>query len=283
MSWSLQRLPKAIRPSDTVSVLRLYGAIGMSTPFGRSLTDEALAPIIERAFEPKRLKAVALSINSPGGSPVQSALIAARIRRLAKEKEVPVIAFCEDVAASGGYWLACAADEIFADANAIIGSIGVVSAGFGLQEAIARIGVERRVHTAGGRKTLLDPFRPEDPDDVARLKELQRGIHDNFIAHVRGARGDRLKGEPDDLFSGDIWLAGRAQELGLIDGIGHLVPMMKERYGDEIDFRVAQPRKSLLQRLGGPGTGGASALAEDAAHGALAAVETRALWARYGL
>ena len=259
-------------PAPTVAVIRLYGAIGIGGPFGRSLDDASLAPLVERAFSTRRLKAVALAINSPGGSPSQSALIAARIRRLADEKGVKVHAFCEDVAASGGYWLACAADEIYADANAILGSIGVVSAGFGLHEAIARLGVERRVHTAGARKTLLDPFRPEDPEDVARLLRIQKGVHANFIDHVTRARGGRLNGDEATLFSGDIWLAAEAEQLGLIDGIGHLVPTMKKLYGDKVRFTVAAPRRTLLQRLGAPGAGDI-----------LAAVEERALRARFGL
>jgi serine protease SohB len=266
-----QRLIGVFKPSPVVSVLRLYGAIGLGGPFGRSLDDESLAPLIERAFRPKRLKAVALAINSPGGSPAQSALIAARIRRFADERKVKVHAFCEDVAASGGYWLACAADEIWADSNAIVGSIGVVSASFGFQDAIGRVGVERRVHTAGARKTLLDPFRPEDPEDVERLKRIQRGVHANFIDHVTRARGDRLNGDDDTLFSGDVWLAAEAEQLGLIDGVGHLVPTMRRLYGEDVRFDVARPRKSLLQRLGAPG-----------AAELLAAVEERALFARYG-
>jgi serine protease SohB len=270
MDLSLSGLRKALKPGPTVSVLRLYGAIGMGGAFGKGMDDETLAPLVERAFQPKRLKALALAINCPGGSPAQSALIAARIRRLADEKDVKVFAFVEDLAASGGYWLACAADEIYADANALVGSIGVISAGFGFQEAIGRIGVERRVHTAGTRKALLDPFRPEDPADIERLKHIQKGVHDNFIAHVRGARGDRLKDGDDVLFNGDVWLAREAESLGLIDGIGHLVPTMKRLYGDEIDFNVARPRKTLLQRLGAPG-----------AADVIAALEERALYARY--
>ncbi len=272
MALGLDRLRDALKPRPLVSVLRLTGAIGLGGPFGRGLDDEGLAPLIERAFAPRRLAAVALAVNSPGGSPAQSALIAARIRALADEKKVPVLAFVEDVAASGGYWLACAADEIHADANSLVGSIGVVSAGFGFVDAIARLGVERRVHTAGARKALLDPFRPEDPADLDRLRRIQQGVHENFIAHVRRARGDRLKGDPDALFSGDVWLGAEAQALGLIDGIGRLAPTMKARFGDRVRFAVARPRRSLLQRLGAPG---ADAL--------LAAVEERALWARWRL
>jgi serine protease SohB len=271
MAFDLSSLRDALTPRPLVAVLRLSGAIGLGGPLGRGLDDEGLAPLIERAFSVRRLKAVALAVNSPGGSPAQSALIAARIRRLADEKKVPVFAFVEDLAASGGYWLACAADEIHADENSIVGSIGVVSAGFGFVDAIAKLGVERRVHTAGTRKTLLDPFRPENSDDVERLIRIQRGIHDNFIAHVRRSRGDRLRGDPEALFSGDIWLAAEAQALGLIDGVGALAPTMKARFGERTRFVVARPRRSLLQRLGAPG---ADAL--------IGAVEERALWARYG-
>jgi serine protease SohB len=272
MTGMLQGLRDRLMGAPTVAVVRLYGGIGMGGPFGKSLDDESLAPLLQRAFETRGLKAVALAINSPGGSPAQSALIGARIRRLAEDKKVPVIAFCEDVAASGGYWLACAADEIFADDNSLLGSIGVISASFGVHEAIGRLGVERRVHTAGENKMLLDPFQPEREDDVARLKHIQKGIHDNFIAHVRDRRGARLKGGDDALFNGDVWLAGEARELGLIDGIGHLVPTMKARFGEKVRFTVARPRRSLLQRMGAPG------LAE-----AMAAVEERAARARLGL
>jgi serine protease SohB len=270
MDLSLSGLRKAFKSGPAVSVLRLYGAIGMGGAFGKGMDDETLAPLVERAFQPKRLRALALAINCPGGSPAQSALIAARIRRLADEKEVKVYAFVEDLAASGGYWLACAADEIYADANALVGSIGVISAGFGFHEAIGRLGVERRVHTAGARKALLDPFRPEDEADVERLIRIQKGVHANFIDHVTKARGDKLNGDEETLFSGDIWLAAEAESLGLIDGLGHLVPTMKRLYGDDIDFNVARPRKTLLQRLGAPG-----------AADVLAALEERALYARY--
>jgi serine protease SohB len=272
MAGLLEAMRARLTGAPTVAVVRLYGGIGMGGPFGRSLDDESLAPLLERAFEARGLKAVALALNSPGGSPAQSALIGARIRRLADDKRVPVIAFCEDVAASGGYWLACAADEIFADANSLIGSIGVISAGFGLHDAIGRLGVERRVHTAGERKMLLDPFQPEREEDVARLKRIQQGVHENFIDHVRARRGARLKSEDPALFSGDVWLAREAAELGLIDGIGHLVPTMKARFGDRTRFIVARPRRSLLQRLGAPGVSEV-----------LGTLEERAARARLGL
>lgn len=252
-----------------VSVLRLSGAIG-GAGFGRGLSDAALAPLIERAFAPKRLCAVALSINSPGGSPTQSALIAARIRRLAAEKNVPVFAFCEDVAASGGYWLATAGDEIYADDNSIIGSIGVIYAGFGFHALLERQGIERRVHTAGQSKSMLDPFRPEKAEDVERIKFLQGAIHRNFIEQVKRRREGKLADA--DLFTGDIWVGRQAEEVGLIDGVGHLVPTMKARFGDKTRFRVVARKQSLFQRFGAPGV-------QDLGF----AIEERALWARFGI
>ena len=263
------------RRRDRVTVLRLEGVIGSGGRLGApSLSDARLAPLVEAAFRRGRPKAVALSINSPGGSPAQSSLIAARIRRLADELKVPVHAFVEDVAASGGYWLATAADRIHVDANSIVGSIGVISASFGLQDLIARHGIERRVHTAGADKSLLDPFRPERPEDVARLTRLQAQIHENFIGQVRTRRGERLKG--DDLFTGEIWIGAKAIEVGLADEIGHLVPTMRALYGEELRFTVVAPRRPLFRRLGLPGVG-------EAVDAALEAVETRALWARYGI
>jgi serine protease SohB len=259
------------RRRDRVSVIRLEGVIGGGSRLGgAALSDAGLAPLIEAAFRRGRPKAVALAINSPGGSPAQSSLIAARIRRLADEHRIPVHAFVEDVAASGGYWLATAADRIHVDANSIVGSIGVISASFGFQELLARHGVERRVHTAGEDKSLLDPFRPERPEDVERLERLQAQIHENFIAQVKTRRGDRLGGS--DLFSGDIWIGQAGVDAGLADGVGHLVPVMKSIFGDRVRFTVMAPRRPLLRRLGVPG------VAE-----ALDAVEERALWTRFGL
>lgn len=250
-----------------VNVLRLTGMIAAQ---GAGLNDAALAPVIEAAFRKGKPRAVALVINSPGGSPVQSSLIAARIRRLAEEKSIPVLAFVEDVAASGGYWLATAADEILADAGSILGSIGVISAGFGLQEAAGKLGVERRVHTSGRSKSFLDPFRPESPEDVARLEDLLGQIHEGFIAQVR-ARRPRLA-EDADLFTGAFWLGPRAVELGLADGIGHMVPTLKARFGDAVQMRVFRPRRGWLARLG---RGAVTALE--------AGIEERAAYARFGL
>jgi len=280
---------KAIRRRPTISVLRLHGVIGGAGRFGRGLSDAGLADAIERAFRPKRLAAVALSINSPGGSAAQSAMIAARIRRLADEREVPVYAFCEDVAASGGYWLATAADRIYADESSIVGSIGVISAGFGFTGLIEKLGVERRMHTAGQRKSLGDPFAPEREEDVARIERLQRVIHERFKGQVRKARGERLAGEEAELFSGEIWTGAEAVATGLVDGIGHLVPVMKAEFGEEARLSVVATRRSLLQRLGESGQAGRSGDAVEAAFGAdlaaglIEAAEERALWARFGL
>lgn len=266
----MRPLPELLRlrpKAPTVSVIRLQGAIGAG---GRSLTDAGLAPAIEAAFKGKPA-AVALEVNSPGGSAVQSSLIAARIRRLAEEGGVPVLAFVEDVAASGGYWLAAAADEVFVDRASIVGSIGVIAAGFGFQQAIARFGVERRVHTAGRSKSLLDPFQPEKAEDVARLEGWLADIHRAFIDHVRDRRGARLATDPD-LFTGDVWIGERAVNRGLADGVGHLVPTLKARFGDKVRLRRYGARRPFLSRLG-------LALAADA----LALMEERAAFARFGL
>ena len=262
------RLPFMKNP-PLVSVVRLSGAIGMA---GRgALSDTALAPVLEKAFRRGKPQAVALEINSPGGSPVQSSLIGARIRRLSDEHEVPVYAFVEDVAASGGYWLAAAADEIWADDSSVLGSIGVISAGFGAHIFLARQGVERRVHTAGKSKSMLDPFQPEQEEDVERLKVILNDIHQNFITHVKTRRGDKLDASAD-LFTGENWLARRAKALGLIDGIGHLRPKMTELFGDKVQFRRYGMRRPFLNRIG-------AGLAQDAIGG----IEERAAYARFGL
>jgi signal peptide peptidase SppA len=272
----MDRFWKWFRAGPTVSVLRLDGVIGGATRFGTSpLTDAGLAPLIEAAFRRGRPRAVALLVNSPGGSPAQSSLIAARIRRLADEKKLPVYAFCEDVAASGGYWLATAADEIWIDSNSIIGSIGVITASFGFHELIAKIGVERRVYTSGEDKSLLDPFRPERAQDVERLKRIQAQVHAHFIEQVRSRRGAKLAGG-DDLFSGEFWIGEAAVATGLVDGIGHLVPRMREVFGEDVRFRLFQPRPPFLRRFGLPSVG-------DVALEIEARLEERALWARYGL
>lgn len=239
-----------LRRKPHVAVIRLQGLIGTSgRGGGASLSDAGLAPVIERAFRRRKPLAVALIINSPGGSPVQSSLIAARIRRLADELAIPVHAFVEDVAASGGYWLACAADHIWADESSVLGSVGVISSGFGFTGLIERIGVERRVHTAGRSKSMLDPFRPENPEDIARLEGLLAPIHDAFKAHVLARRGARLA-QDRDLFTGEIWTGHQAVELGLSDGIAHLTPKMQKLYGDKIRFIAYGQRVPLTRRFG---------------------------------
>ena len=265
-------------PPPVVGVLRLDGVIGRSAGPGRqglSLASHERA--IAKLFERKNLKAVALVINSPGGSPVQSALIAQRIRDLAAEKELPLVSFCEDVAASGGYWLACAGDEIFADANSIVGSIGVISAGFGFPDLIERFGIERRVYATGQRKGMLDPFQDEKAEDVDRLHELHEDIFENFKTHVRDRRGGRLKAAEDTLFTGDIWTGNHALEVGLIDGLADMRSEMRRRYGDKVKFQRAEVRRGLLSRLRG---GGMSAI--DPAE-LVSALDEWALWKRYGL
>lgn len=278
----LEWLRDRFRRGPVVPVVRLSGVIAASGLLGaRGLSIENIAPLLARAFAQRHARAVALAINSPGGSPVQSALIAQRIRLLAREKNLPVIAFVEDVAASGGYWLACAADEIVADPSSIVGSIGVISAGFGFQDLIARFGVERRIHTSGENKSMLDPFREENPDDVARLKRLQAEIHDGFKGWVRERRGSKLKGDDAMLFSGEFWTALRGLELGLVDSLGELRAVLQARYGAKVHLPVIAPRRRFLQRFGlGSEIGGSLASIGPAT---LAALEERAHWQRFGL
>ena len=271
------------RRKPTVAVLRLNGAIGNIGPLRRGMNIQRLAPAIQRAFSVKGLKAVALSVNSPGGSAVQSALIYRRIRDLANEKNIPVLVFVEDVAASGGYWLACAGDEIFADANSIIGSIGVVTGGFGFVEAIGKLGIERRVYTAGARKAMLDPFRPENEDDVAHLKTIQKDMHDSFIGLVQRRRGKKLKG--DSLFTGEFWTGRKALELGLVDALGDMRSVCRDRFGEKVRLVVIGERRSWFKRRFGLAGERAPQESWGIALGAglLAAVEERALWSRFGL
>ncbi len=261
-----------------VNVLRLEGPIMAASRFRRGLSLAGLEPLLERAFSSGRPVAIALVVNSPGGSPVQSALIAARIRALADEKELPVMAFAEDVAASGGYWLACAADEIYANHSSIVGSIGVIHAGFGLHGFLEHHGIERRLHTAGERKAMLDPFVPESDQDVKRLSALLKELHATFKAHVRERRGDRLKSGARTLFSGEFWTGDRAVALGLVDGIGDCRSIMRERFGDNVRFRTIARR----QPLGGL-VGRSKASTEGLADDLVGAVEERFLWQRYGL
>ncbi|GEP60032.1 S49 family peptidase [Reyranella soli] len=279
LTWIKDRF----RRGPVVPVVRLSGVIASGGLLGsRGLSIESVAPLLKRAFDIRGAKAVALSINSPGGSPVQSALIGQRIRLLAAEKDVKVIAFVEDVAASGGYWLACTADEIIVDPSSIVGSIGVISAGFGFQDLIARIGVERRMHTSGERKSMLDPFRPEKPEDVDRLHRLQAEIHDGFKDWVRDRRAGKLKADEASLFSGEFWTGKRGLELGLVDGIGDLRGTLQARYGAKVHLPVIGPRRRLLSRFGlGTSVGGTGF--DGIGPATLAAIEERLHWQRFGL
>ncbi|WP_103355146.1 S49 family peptidase [Amycolatopsis sp. CA-128772] len=268
-------LADRVERKDVVAVVKLHGVITPSpSPLARGAINlAAVESALTRAFGHERLKAVALLINSPGGAPTQSGLVAERIRQLADEKGVPVLAFCEDVAASGGYWLACAADEIYAHRTSMVGSIGVISGGFGFTGLLERFGIERRLHTAGANKSRLDPFSPEKPEDVEWLKKMHSQLHELFVNWVKERRGTRLT-EAEDLFTGDVWLGAKAAELGLIDGLGSLRQVITERYPDA-DISVAEPKKPLLARLGLGAPAAASAV--------LDAVTQKAAWSRFGL
>jgi signal peptide peptidase SppA len=267
-----------LRRTPVVPVIRLTGPIGISTPFSSSVTLANTAKLLERAFAIKSAKAIALVINSPGGSAVQSHLIHQRIKMLAKENDKKVIAFVEDVAASGGYMIACAADEIIVDPSSIVGSIGVISASFGFDKAIRKLGIERRVHTAGSHKMSLDPFQSEKPDDVRRLKAIQQDIHDLFIGLVKKSRGKKLKGPEKTLFSGEFWGGGKAVQYGLADRLGEIKSVLRERYGKKVETPLIAPPTGWLSKKT-PGVG----LDADLASGLISAMEARALWSRYGL
>jgi signal peptide peptidase SppA len=272
-----------------VPVLRFTGAIGMVTPLRPGLALASVAGAIEKAFTASKLPSVAITVNSPGGSPVQSHLIFSRIRQLAAEKDKRVYVFCEDIAASGGYFLALAGDEIYADPSSIVGSIGVLSAGFGLDKFIERFGIERRVHAAGKDKGALDPFRPERPEDVVRLEELQREVHDTFIGIVKARRVGRLKGPEEEMFSGSFWSARKALEYGLIDGIADLRSKMRALHGDKVRLKAVPMAPtgllSRLRRMPGFNAGGPEkfAFTTSLADDVISAVEARALWSRFGL
>ena len=269
--------------TPVVPVVRLTGVIGFSTPLRPGLTLAGIARTLDRAFATRNAPAVAVAINSPGGSPVQSHLIFRRIRELAKEKSRRVIAFVEDAAASGGYMIACAADEIIADPHSIVGSIGVVGSSFGFDKAIAKLGIDRRLYTSGEHKAMLDPFLPENADDVERLKKLQREIHDDFIGLVKSRRGGKLAGPENDLFSGEYWIGRRALELGLVDGIGDLRGVLRERFGEKVVTPLVSAERGWFGRRV-PGVGGSLGLLQGGlSEDLISALEARAIWARYGL
>ena len=283
--WFFKRRP-------VVPVVRFSGPIGFATPLRPGVSISAVAGGLEKAFSLSKLPSVAVVVNSPGGSPVQSNLIFRRIRQLAEEKKKKVYVFCEDVAASGGYFLAVAGDEIYADPSSIVGSIGVISASFGFDRAIAKLGIERRVYTAGEAKALLDPFQAERPEDVARLKAIQKDVHDVFIGIVKDRRAARLKGLDSELFSGAFWSAAKALDLGLIDGVSDVRTKMRELHGEDVQLRVVPfgPGGLLSRLFRFPRLGSALGQAEAAnclpialADDLLSAIEARALWSRYGL
>jgi signal peptide peptidase SppA len=284
----MELIPARLRRGiAVVPVVRLSGLIGAVTPLRPGMSLAGVARTLERAFAMKNAKAVALVINSPGGSPVQSRQIYLRIRQLAAEKKLPVLVFVEDVAASGGYMIACAGDEIFCDPSSIMGSIGVVGGSFGFQELIKKVGIERRLYTAGEHKAMLDPFLPENPDDVARVKALQREIHTIFIGLVRQSRGTRLKGSDDVLFTGEYWAGETSVSLGLADAIGDLRSTLRARYGDKVLTPVVAPSTGLLSGLLGRKSAGAGTLSQlDGIAGLpdelISALESRAIWAKFG-
>lgn len=274
------------RGTAVVPVVRLSGVIGAVTPLRPGMTLAGVAKTLERAFAVDNAKAVALVVNSPGGSPVQSRQIYLRIRQLSQEKELPVLVFVEDVAASGGYMIACAGDEIFCDPSSILGSIGVVGSSFGFTELIRKIGVERRLYTAGEHKATLDPFLPENPDDVARLKAIQREIHATFIELVKASRGERLKGTDDLLFTGEYWAGERSVALGLADAIGDLRSTLRDRFGDKVSTPLIAPSTGLLSGLLGRKAGAGTLTSLNGMAGmpdeVISALETRAIWAKFG-
>jgi signal peptide peptidase SppA len=281
--WPFSRHP-------VVPVLRFSGPIGMATPLRPGLSISTAAHAIEKAFAASKLPTVAIVINSPGGSPVQSSLIAKRVRQLADENGKRVYAFCEDVAASGGYWLALCGDEVYADTSSIIGSIGVISSGFGFDKAMEKLGIDRRVYTSGTSKSILDPFKPEKPEDIERIKALQSDIHDNFISMVKERRLGKLKGSDSELFSGAFWSAPKALEYGLIDGISDVRTKMKDLHGDNVRLKVMPiDRAGWLSRLrrspsiGIAGHSGLGASGLAFADDLVSAIEARALWSRFGL
>lgn len=276
--WPFTRHP-------VVPVLRFSGPIGLATPLRPGVTMASYAGAIEKAFKLSKLPSIAVLINSPGGSPVQSNLIFRRIRQLAEEKEKRVYVFCEDIAASGGYYLAIAGDEIYADPSSIVGSIGVISQGFGFVEAIRKLGIERRVYTSGRSKSILDPFQPEKEEDIARLKAVQADVHAKFIALVKERRLGKLKGDDDELFSGAFWSGPKAAELGLVDGVSDVRTKMRELHGEDVKLSVVAPeRPGLLSRARRLAAHEGDTTPQlEFADDLLSALEARALWSKYGI
>jgi signal peptide peptidase SppA len=284
--WSSLLPARFTRRGPLLPVVKLHGTIGVGSPLRPALNLDTVNTTLERAFSYRGVPAVLLAINSPGGSAVQSALIHNRVRQLAEQRKVKVITFCEDVAASGGYWLATAGDEIYADHASLVGSIGVLYAGFGFVEALNRLGVERRVHTAGGSKMMLDPFQPQREEDVARLQTMQADIHEVFKTLVRTRRDGRLKAGDEELFSGAFWSGGQALQLGLVDGLGSLHDVVKEKFGAEAVLKPVSRPGGWMRRLRVPpqvNSDRSGHLAAGLADDLIEALEARALWQRFGL
>ena len=268
------------RSSIIIPTLRLSGIIGQVGMFRSGLTINTLDKLIEKLFSDKKSPAVALIINSPGGSPTQSSLIAERIISKSKEKKKKVLAFVEDVAASGGYWLACAADEIFVDQNSVVGSIGVISPGFGFVEFIKKIGIERRVYTSGKSKSFLDPFKAEKKEDIERLKRIQEQIHENFISYVKNRRGLKLnENQQNEIFSGLFWVGQKAIDLGLADEMGSIYEIINKRFGKKAKIKIIDQKKSFIQRRLSSSVPNSIIDADKI----IEKLEEKALWSRYGL
>lgn len=260
-----------------VAHIRLNGVIGNVGRFQQGMSLASHEEIIKKAFNHKKLSAVAISINSPGGSPVQSHLLYSLIRKLAEEKKVKVFTFAEDVAASGGYMLACAGDEVFANPSSIVGSIGVIYSSFGLKELIKKVGIERRVHTAGKNKSTLDPFMDEKPEDIERLKKIQLDLHEEFIQLVKKSRKGKLPNDKDDsLFSGEFWSGVQSKELGLIDDTGNMQEVIEEKFGKKVVIKkFGKPESWLKKKLSSKISGNLNSLVDE--------IETRSLWNKFGL
>lgn len=272
-------IKRLFRNYNEIPVIKLSGVIGQAGSFRKGLTLNDLNKLIEKAFSTKKAPAVFLNINSPGGSPTQSSFIASKIRSLAKKNKTKVYAFVEDVAASGGYWLACAADEIYIDQNSIVGSIGVISPGFGFVEMIKKLGIQRRVFTSGKNKSFLDPFQNAKKEDINKLKEIQNTIHNNFITHVKNSRGKKIKAKDNEVYNGMFWVGEQAVKLGLVDGIGHMEDIMKQKFGKKFKIKVLEPKKSFFQKRFSSSINNNSINFLDLIN----ALEEKLYWSKFGL
>lgn len=287
MGFLSRLIPARFRKKKVkIPVVRLSGVIQAGgSQFRPALNLANVEELLEEAFETKKAPAVAIAINSPGGSPVQSRQIFYKIRALAKKHEKKVLVFVEDVAASGGYLIALAGDEIIADPTSIVGSIGVISGGFGFTELIKKVGVERRIYTAGENKSVLDPFMPEKESDIAHLKSLQLDVHKVFIDMVKESRAGKLA-EDDTLFTGLFWSGEKGLALGLVDALGDMETELRLRYGDDVEIEPVEASRGFVARMisgraTAPRLGGE--IGAGAAEAAILTAEERLWWSRYGL